>query len=264
MTTNVLPSGYVEVNYSVITDNGAVLRTIIYAHKNSTSTSTSWTSGEGIYLRNADLRVANDTALPVYQRVNTLTDYDTVGFPMYLRFDGSDDSMATSSINFTSTDEMSVFAGLRKNSDAALGIIAELSSNAETNNGCFLVAVANLGGGVDRLTYGAATRGTTNIYSEAYRSYTSPDTRVMSSLLQNSGSPLITTRLNGVIASANTTVGSTDAGNYGNYPLFIGARNNTSARLNGRIYSLIVRGAATSAADITATETWINGKTKAY
>jgi hypothetical protein len=74
----------------------------------------------GIYIWGADLRVANTGVnLPPYQRVNTATDYDTAGFPHYLRFDGVDDFLQTSSINFTSTDKMTVFAGVRKLSDAA-------------------------------------------------------------------------------------------------------------------------------------------------
>ena len=49
----------------------------------------------------------------------------------------------------------------------------------------------------------------------------------------------------------------------------IGARRRGStptidSYLNGRLYSLIVRGAASSAGQITDAEAWVNGKTKAY
>lgn len=48
----------------------------------------------GFYLKNPDRRQANTgTSLPPYQRVNTATDYDTVGFPLRDRFDGVDDEM---------------------------------------------------------------------------------------------------------------------------------------------------------------------------
>jgi hypothetical protein len=46
--------------------------------------------------------------------------------------------------------------------------------------------------------------------------------------------------------------------------LFIGARNQTLSYFNGNLYSLIGRGAATSAGQISATETWVNSKTGAY
>ena len=77
----------------------------------------------------ADLRVANTGAgLPAYQRVNTATDYDTAGFPHYLKCDGVDDGMVTNSIDFTSTNTMTLVAGLRKLTDA-LALPVELSSD---------------------------------------------------------------------------------------------------------------------------------------
>jgi len=42
------------------------------------------------HLAAAELKLANQASLP-YQRVNTPTDYDAVGFPKYLRLDGTDD-----------------------------------------------------------------------------------------------------------------------------------------------------------------------------
>jgi hypothetical protein len=59
-----------------------------------------------------------------------------------------------------------------------------------------------------------------------------------------------------------TGSGSADAGtgNFGNYPLYIGARAGASLFLNGRIYSLIVRGAATSETQIGQTEQWISNE----
>ena len=48
-----------------------------------------------------DLRPANTgTNLPDYQRVNTNTDYDTVGFPKYIRYDNIDD---VSNVKFPTT-----------------------------------------------------------------------------------------------------------------------------------------------------------------
>lgn len=53
----------------------------------------------GIEIAQPDLRVANaGINLPPYQRVNTATNYDTAGFPHYLRFDGVDDRLVTAGI----------------------------------------------------------------------------------------------------------------------------------------------------------------------
>lgn len=44
----------------------------------------------------------------------------------YLEFDGSDDFLVTNSIDFTATDEVSLFAGVRKLSDVATGMVCEI------------------------------------------------------------------------------------------------------------------------------------------
>ena len=52
--------------------------------------------------------------------------------------------------------------------------------------------------------------------------------------------------------------------NYANDILYIGARGGLSSFFNGNLYSLIVRGASSTAAEIASTEAWVNGKTGAY
>ena len=42
------------------------------------------------------------------------------------------------------------------------------------------------------------------------------------------------------------------------------SRAGTSIYLNGRIYGIIIRGAASTAAQISNTETWLNQKAKIY
>ena len=69
-------------------------------------------------------------------------------------------------------------------------------------------------------------------------------------------------RVNGV----QTTSSSSDqgTGNYGNYPLYIGRRNNASLPFNGNLYSMIIVGKAVTAGELSSAETWVNGKTGAY
>jgi hypothetical protein len=51
----------------------------------------------------------------------------------------------------------------------------------------------------------------------------------------------------------------------GGTPSFtVGRRIDGYAPLNGRVYSLIIRGALSTTQEITDTETWVNGKTGAY
>jgi hypothetical protein len=216
----------------------------------------------GIYIWGADLRVTNDgVGIPAYQRVAAATDYDTSGFPLYLKFDGTDDSLATASVDFSATDKMSVFAGVRKLSDAAVGVVLELSTNISINTGSVLLYVGTPSAA--GAAYSSASRGSTAININQYATIdaTAPDTAVLTGT-HNIAGDLSAIRRNGVSGTNGT--GDQGTGNFGNYPLYIGRRAGTSVPYNGRLYSLIVRGAQSTDAQIASTETWVNGKTKAY
>jgi hypothetical protein len=176
---------------------------------------------------------------------------------MYLRFDGVDDSLQTNSINFTSTDKMTVVAGVRKLSDAAQAIVVELSALFGTNNGTFTVQAPTVAG-LNNLAFGS--RGTASS-GPPIAGYVSPISVVLTGVGNISGD-IADLRVNGSLVSPGTADQGT--GNYGNYPLFIGRRGGTTLPFNGRFYSLIVRGAQSTAGQITQTETFVNGKTKAY
>ena len=67
-------------------------------------------------------------------------------------------------------------------------------------------------------------------------------------------------RLNSAASGTNGT-GDKGSGNLGTYPLYIGARNNSSLWFNGHLHSLIIAGSAVSAGNISATEQWVAQKT---
>lgn len=212
------------------------------------------TNGDAVDIWHPDLRVANNgTTQPAYQRVNTATDYNTTGFLPYLRFDGVDDSLSTNSISFTSTDKMSVFAGVRKLSDAVM-MIVESSASFDTSNGTFALYDFTTG------VYYWASRGTitANPLSSAL---SAPRTNTLTGLGDISGD-LATLRVNGAQVSQITSDQGT--GNYGNYPLYIGRRGGSSLPLNGQMYSMIIVGKAVTAGELSSTETWVNSKTGAY
>jgi hypothetical protein len=178
-----------------------------------------------------------------------------VGFLPYLAFDGVDDSMSTGSIDFTATDKMTVWVGVRKLADVS--IIAESSITAAATNGAFLLATG--GWAAENGTYVAQSRGTATAFAQpATNSYPSPETAVLTHSA-NISADNVTLRRNGTqVATSATDQG---AGNYGNYPLFIGARNNASLFFQGWLTSLIVRGAQSTQGQIEATESWVAGKT---
>ena len=182
----------------------------------------------------------------------------------YLSFDGTNDGMETPSIDFTGTDKMTVWAGVRKLSDAAAAIFVEFSAVVSAGNpGSFYLAAPD--GASSNFGFGLC--GTT---SAAYQAtgLTAPSTRVLSAQFDIAGAAMtdeIKPRVNAttptVTATGATNVGT---GNFGNYPLYIGRRGGVSLPFNGRIYQLIIRGAASNDGQIAATEAWVNGKTRAY
>ena len=171
----------------------------------------------------------------------------------YLEFDGTDDFLVTNSINFTSTDKVSLFAGVRKLVEGNFGTIAELSSSSDTNsNGFSFISSAiqgfyfQTGAPVDRMfgtVYGLGSAPISTIVTAQYD-------RAKSDVSE------IKARYNGWSYSSNglTMEGASASGNFGNYPLYIGRRGGISHPFNGHIYSLIGIGRLTTESETTNLE----------
>jgi hypothetical protein len=187
-----------------------------------------------------------------YQRVTTATDYDTAGFPMYLKFDGVDDGLVTSSVSFTTTDKVSVFAGLAKLSDAGAATVVELSATTASNNGSFQLTAPDGAAA----TFGFASKGTV-LASASIGSLASPISKVITGLGDVSGDSV---RID--VNGADGTPVATDqgTGNYGNYPLYIGRRGGASQPLNGNAYQLVILGRTATGTEISNTESFIATK----
>lgn len=173
----------------------------------------------------------------------------------YLSFDGVDDALQTGNIDFTGTDKMTVWAGVTKLSDAAAGIVAELSASQATNNGTFYLA-APLSAAPN---VGFLARGTLNTSSPAQDgTWSSPASLVAT------GQGLIGADVPNILRTTGKPIrniaNSIGTGTYGNYPLYIGARAGTSLFFNGRLYGLIVRGAQSTLSQIEATELYMKKK----
>jgi hypothetical protein len=209
---------------------------------------------------NADIRPANDgVGLPVYQRVTTSSDYDVSGFPVYLRPDGSNDYMLTNSIDFSATDKMTLCAGVRKLSDAATGMLMELSASSSTNTNTFRMTGAIL----TLADYNFASSGSLTLSNAqvSVGAYPAPITNVLTGIGDISGDSAIL-RINGTQVASSTADQGT--GNYGNYQIFLFMRAGTSLPFNGRFYGGVVRGAQSNDQQIAALEGYMNTKTAAY
>lgn len=223
-----------------------------------------WTSGNYIYLYGGQLVVANNLISNTYQRVTTATDYDTdaTKFPKYLKFDGVDDSLATASVNFTVTDKMTVWAGWRWLSNTSNSTLVRLGTGfSAAGTFLFWTNTAASTQTYQLYAYGNTQGAVGNISTPVL-----PRTDVVTGLIdmaQASVTDELKLRLNGASLSTGYTSGDCGTGNFANAAITIG-NYSASNYLNGQIYSLIIRGAASTATQITNTETYVNSKTKAY
>lgn len=249
--------GWFRVTVSGVKGAGTTVTSILLLSDDTGNLGYTGDGVSGMYVTAAQLEYS--PVATTYQKVNTATDYVDVGAPRYLQHDGIDDGMVTASINFTSTDKVTLWAGVRKLSDAATGTVVELSAAVGVNTGTFgvyapLTALANYAFGSRGTSAGTSSAITTDIYA-------SPNTSVLTAIGDISGD-VSSIRVNGATITTVTTDQGT--GNYGNYPLYIGRRGGTTLPFNGRLYGLIVRGAASNAGQIAATEAYVNAKTRAY
>lgn len=177
----------------------------------------------------------------------------------YLSFDGVDDSLATASINFSGTDKVSVFAGVRRNVTAG-GVFIELSANVNSSPGSFYMTVpesASLST-VFRSGGSIAPAGSSSARI-SYSGIPTPDKMILSASADISGD-LTRLRRNGVAGTDGTLDQGT--GDFGNHVLYIGRRGGSSLPFNGRMFQLIIRGALTS--NLAQIEQYVNLKTGAY
>jgi hypothetical protein len=189
----------------------------------------------------ADLRVANDTASPVYQRVNTATDYATTGFPLYLRYDGVDDFM--SSPLALSTLGLTVWFGFRKTGN--VGVSSRYFFMGDTTG-----SVNNLGALQNAIGYRWPENTNVPLGSDDI------STRLVS--YQRASTTSQTANLNGIAVSPNTSLTTT----------FTSATSRLGCNIvsgvndlffNGRIYfPLVVLGRTATATEITNMESYLS------
>ena len=165
----------------------------------------------------------------------------------YLAFDGTDDFLETNSINFTATDKISLFAGVRKLSAATVGTVAEFSIATYNTSGSFGLFAPSSAGGTDFMYRSSGT-----LYSAIVTSNnnSAPKSAVLTGISQISTDTL-KIRVNGQQLTAAIDQGS---GNYGNHALYIGRREGKFFPFNGHIYSLIGIGRLTTDSETIALE----------
>lgn len=149
----------------------------------------------------------------------------------YLAFDGTDDFLVTNSIDFTATDKLSLFAGIRKLSTVD-GMVCEFSASVSVNNGSFYLASPAGQSNPNQVIF--VNKGT--VLASANNPNLAPPLSLVITCKGGISSDTTYMKANNTLASSAADLGT---GNYGNYPLYIGRRGGTSIPFNGHLYSLI-------------------------
>ena len=188
-----------------------------------------------------------------YQRVGNEFDVTEAGVPSlrYLSFDGVDDSFVTPTIT-PGVDKVQVFAGVRKLSDAATGLVVETGTFSSANE--FTLRYPRSG------SQSEAVFGTrdTGVRLAAGTAHASPATSVLVGISDRDATTN-TLRRNGVQES---TTSSGTAENFAARALGIGANTSGGNPFNGYIYSLITRfGPNLDATTIERTESYVAKRT---
>ena len=203
-----------------------------------------------------DVRPANDgVGLPPYQRVIDASTYDTAGFPLYLRFDGVDDWLQTASVDFSGTSNIFLAAAMRKLRDAARGLALELGSSAETKVGNFSLEAPS----ASLQNVAVRASGSSSLNTVRAESVSAPVSVCVSAKLDSSLG--VSMRLN---SGAWGATAAAFGGSFSNAVIYIGRRAGASIPFNGRLYSLLIRGATTPDTTIAKVERYLNQKAKVF
>jgi hypothetical protein len=193
---------------------------------------------------------ATSTARPLFQ-------IDGSG-KHYLAFDGVDDYLSTAAIDLTGTSKVTVISGTL-DTTTSLSILYETSANAIGGGAFFCAVDYNSGGVSDWLVSGNAAIAFTTVADQTARAVTTAE---MSSVF-TAGVGALSVNVNGSAQTLENVYNptGTSTGNFGNHPLFIGARSGPSLPFNGNLYSFILGATNYDAATVLAAETWVAGKT---
>jgi hypothetical protein len=169
-----------------------------------------------------------------YQSVVSPTSYDTAGFPFKATFNGTNQWMQHAALDMTSTDEVTLWASLLKESDAALGILYEISTAASA-----LDISVNAPGGANNSSLRANTRVGGPVSDITVTGYPAPAKAGLIARFKVS-TDTVNLSIAGVQVGSNGTDQGT--GNYRNNPGWIGARTGTSLFFKGEIFELGIAG----------------------
>lgn len=184
-----------------------------------------------------------------------------VGGQWSLYFDGVDDALVTAAALPCAGDDLFIACGINKPTDTVTSspYVIELSNSSSSNNGTFMVRAPSSTGNPDMAF---RTRGTVGASDLVHGGIPAPQTMVVACASHLTSGNFMKIRLNAADKVSNTV--ATGNGPFAStFKAGIGRREGLAGGTGViKIYGLIVRTTTqTTAADITATEQWLFGKT---
>lgn len=184
---------------------------------------------------------------------------DQYGFA-YLQFDGTNDNLVSGTLNLSTTDKVTWSMGLYVDSAAAGAVVMEFSANTNSNAGTFYLSAPS-----SVLDHGFGLRGNsaTPVFAVVSNiNINNQHSDIATGILdigQSTKELELIPRLNQTTITNINWSGAANAGtgNFGSYPLYLGARGGTTAYFNGHVYQVIVRGVTSTTDQIYKTERYI-------
>ena len=163
----------------------------------------------------------------------------------YLAFDGVDDFLATDNVDFSSSDKVSLFVGLRKIGTNLYSKVCNFGFDIQNNVGAFEIQAPSN----DSRNYAFAVNANTSlIVTRSTMNYPSPHSAIFTAVTQIGVGTTLRVNNNAFI---NNTVGT---GKFGVYQLGVGGRPSAVQCFNGELYSLISIARLTTTTETTNTE----------
>lgn len=200
-------------------------------------------------------QVTGDHAIQTVAAARPTLQRNTSSGAFYASFDGVNDALYTvNSLNLSTVNKLSIITAIRTISSTDAMLI-ETGANVSDNAGSFYLTAPEVNGAWGSVkAYASISRGSAGLsvdQASYYTPLTTPNTAVITAThdIAASKSTITSNRLAGV-----TSTGTKGTGNFGNLPLYIGARAGTTLPFNGHVYSLIIVGKLLSDGDIYETE----------
>lgn len=253
-------SKYIENGWYIITCSATAIassstRLSLNFINSLTSTRGSVFNGDGysgIFLASSQLNIG--TATLKYQSVNTATDYDSVGWPKYIKAEGVDDHFVLPYLGLYNNASCSIITSHSSSSQAANGVIVSEASSTDADTKYLPYRQLASAGNVD--SYIAADNAAV-ILDSTGAAYSGTKENIIESII-DSGTSIETYRSGVLLSNEPYTRSATLTLN--NTTLFGSVSTTNTNFLNTKLYGLIITKSNLSARDRSLCETYLKSK----